>query len=280
MTDALPLTGKIALVTGASRGVGKGIALGLGEAGATVYVTARGAKDRAPLPGTAEETAMLVSALGGKGVAVTCDHRRDDEVAAVFERIDREQARIDILVNNVFAIPDGPLFNTPFWQQPIEFWDTMHAVGLRSHYVASVFAAKRMSLARDGLIVNVGSFGGKTYAVNVAYGVGKAGVDRLARDMAHDLRPFNVTAVSLWPGVVRTERLVAMGSGSPFDLSHAESAQFSGRAVTAIYTDPSRIYKSGKVLVVAELAEEYGFTDVDGARPPSLRNQAAARPIT
>jgi dehydrogenase/reductase SDR family protein 1 len=223
---------------------------------------------------------MLVSALGGKGVAVTCDHRRDDEVAAVFDRIDREQGRIDILVNNVFAIPDGPLFNTPFWQQPIGFWDTMHAVGLRSHYVASVFAARRMSAMRDGLIVNVGSFGGKTYAVNVAYGVGKAGVDRLARDMAHDLRPFNVTAVSLWPGVVRTERLVAMGSGSPFDLTHAESAQFSGRAVAAIYGDPARINKSGKVLVVAELAEEYGFTDLDGARPPSLRQMKVVTPLT
>lgn len=279
MIDGKPLAGKVALVTGASRGVGKGIALGLGEAGATVYVTARSAASPAPLPGTAEETAMLVSALGGVGVAVTCDHRNDDEVAAVFERIDREQGRIDVLVNNVFAIPDGPLFNTPFWEQPIGFWDTMHAVGLRSHYVASVFAAKRMTPRRDGLIVNVSSFGGKRYAVNVAYGVGKAGVDRLARDMAHDLAPFDVTAVSLWPGIVRTERLVAMGSGSPFDLSQAESAQFSGRAVAALYADPARIHKSGKVLVVAELAQEYGFTDLDGGRPPSLRNVPAARPI-
>ncbi len=274
MTDGKPLLGKVALVTGASRGVGKGIALGLGEAGATVYVTARGAQTRAPLPGTAEETATLVSALGGEGVAVTCDHRHDEEVAAVFERIDRERGRIDILVNNVFAIPDGPLFNTSFWEQPIEFWDTMHDVGLRSHYVASVFAAKRMVSAKDGLIVNVSSFGGKRYAVNVAYGVGKAGVDRLARDMAHDLRPFNVTSVSLWPGIVRTERLVAMEAstaGSPFDLSQAESAQFSGRAVVALYTDALRIHKSGKVLVVAELAQEYGFTDVDGGQPRSQR---------
>ena len=158
MTDEKPLAGKVALVTGASRGVGKGIALGLGEAGATVYVTARGAKTRAPLPGTAEETATLVTALGGEGVAVTCDHKNDADVSAVFERIDRERGRIDILVNNVFAIPDGPLFNTPFWEQPIEFWDTMHDVGLRSHYVASVFAAKRMTEKKDGLIVNVSRF--------------------------------------------------------------------------------------------------------------------------
>jgi dehydrogenase/reductase SDR family protein 1 len=212
-----------------------------------------------------------VSALGGQGVALTCDHRNDAEVAAVMDRIEHEQGRIDILVNNVFAIPDGPLFNTPFWEQPIEFWDTMHDVGLRSHYVASVLAAKRMVRARDGLIVNIGSFGGGRFAVNVAYGVGQAGVDRLARDMAHDLRPFNVTSVGLWPGIVRTERLVAMGSGSPFDLTHAESAQFSGRAVAALYADPARIHKSGKVLIVAEMAQEYGFTDVDGAQPPSMR---------
>jgi dehydrogenase/reductase SDR family protein 1 len=144
----MALHGKVALVTGGSRGVGKGIALGLGEAGATVYVTARSAATRAQLPGTAEETAELVSAMGGKGIAVTCDHRDDAAVAAVFERIDREQGRIDILVNNVFAIPDGPLFNTPFWQQPIDFWDSMHAVGLRSHYVAS--RHRGLTMARCG----------------------------------------------------------------------------------------------------------------------------------
>jgi dehydrogenase/reductase SDR family member 1 len=176
-------------------------------------------------------------------------------------------------VNNVFAIPDGPIIGTPFWEQPVDVWDSMHRVGLRSHYVAAVYGARRMVRERDGLIVNVSSFGGGMYAVNVAYGVGKAAVDRLAKDMAHELRQYNVTSVSLWPGIVRTERLVAMGDKSPFDLSKGESAQFSGRAIVALYQDPNRIEKTGKVLVTAELAQEYGFCDLDGTQPASMRGR-------
>jgi dehydrogenase/reductase SDR family protein 1 len=270
--DEKPLAGKVALVTGASRGVGKGIALGLGEAGATVYVTGRTfTMSGGLLPGTVDETADAVTKVGGRGVPVVCDHADDAQVSAVFDRIDADNGRIDILVNNVFAIPDGPMFDTPFWEQPIRFWDTMHDVGLRSHYVASVFAAKRMVAQKSGLIVNVSSFGGATYAVNVAYGVGKAGVDRLARDMAHELLPHKVACISLWPGIVKTERLVAMGDKAPFDMTRGESAQFSGRAIVALYTDAKVLDKTGKVLVVAELAREYGFTDVDGSQPASLR---------
>jgi dehydrogenase/reductase SDR family protein 1 len=177
-------------------------------------------------------------------------------------------------VNNAFCIPDGELFQ-PFWQAPLSFWDDMHRVGLRSHYVAAVHAARHMVAEKRGLIVNVSSFGAKIYAVNVAYGVGKAGVDRMARDMARELRPHGVTAVSLWPGVVRTERLELEAGRFPFDRAHSESPVFSGRAVAALATDPNRLGKSGQALVVAELALEYGFTDVDGSRPPSLRPPAA-----
>jgi len=274
----------VAIVTGASRGVGKGAALGLGEAGATVYVTGRtrspttgaagtsAASAAGALPGTIDETAEAVTALGGRGIAVRCDHAIDAEVEALFARVDAEAGRLDVLVNNAFAIPDGPLI-APFWELPIAHWDAMHSVGLRSHYVAAVHAARRMVAARRGLIANVSSFGAKIYAVNVAYGVGKAGVDRMSRDMARELRPFGVAAVSLWPGVVKTERLKLEPERLPFDATHGESPQFTGRAIAALAGAPDLMAKSGQALVVAELAEEYGFTDVDGTRPQSLRRK-------
>ena len=267
------LEGRVAVVTGASRGVGKGIALGLGEAGATVYVTGRStgsATAGRALPGTIDETAEAVTALGGRGIAVRCDHAVDEEVTALFARVRRDHGRIDVLVNNAFAIPDGQLV-APFWTQPISFWDTMHTVGLRSHYVASVLVAPMMIEARRGLIVNVSSFGAKIYAVNVAYGAGKSGVDRMARDMARELRPHGVAAVALWPGIVRTERLLLEPERLGFDTTNGESPQLSGRAVAALSVDPKLLDRSGQALVVAELAKEYGFTDIDGKQPASLR---------
>jgi dehydrogenase/reductase SDR family protein 1 len=259
----------IAIVTGASRGVGKGIALGLGEAGATVYVTGRSV-DRGALPGTIGETAEQVTALGGKGIAVRCDHAVDDEVKALIARVESEAGGIDVLVNNAFAIPDGKL-TAPFWELPLAHWDTLHRVGLRSHYVASWFAAPKMIANKRGLIVNVSSFGAKIYAVNVPYGVGKAGVDRMSRDMGKELKPHGVTVVSLWPGIVKTERLELESDRLAFDTSKGESPQFSGRAVAALANDPKRLEKTGQALVVAELALEYEFTDVDGSQPASLR---------
>ncbi len=267
MTKAL--AGRVAIVTGASRGVGKGIALGLGEAGATVYVTGRTVAPGA-LPGTITETASDVSKLGGEGVAVACDHSVDAQVEALVARVMAERGRIDILVNNAFAIPDGKII-APFWELPIDQWDTMHRVGLRSHYVASVFVAPHMVAAKTGLIVNVSSFGAKIYAVNVAYGVGKSGVDRMSRDMGRELLPHQVCAVSLWPGIVKTERLLLDPQRIGFDPTNGETAQFSGRAVAALAADPKRLERSGQALVVAELAREYGFTDLDGSQPKSLR---------
>lgn len=263
------LKGLVAIVTGASRGVGKGVALGLGEAGATVYVTGRTVAPQ-PLPGTIGETADAVTALGGRGIAVPCDHAVDAEVEALFARVDREQGRVDLLVNNAFAVPDGKLV-APFWELPIDQWNTMHTVGLRSHYVAAVFAARRMVAQKSGLIVNVSSFGAKIYAVNVAYGVGKAGVDRMSRDMGRELAPHGVTVVSLWPGIVKTERLLLEPERLGFDTSKGETPQFSGRAVAALAADPKRLDKTGQSLVVAELAQAYDFTDLDGSRPASLR---------
>jgi dehydrogenase/reductase SDR family protein 1 len=269
MSAALPLAGQVVLVTGASRGVGKGIAVGLGEAGATVYVTGR-TQSPGRLPGTIDATADEVSAAGGRGIALRCDHGDDADVERLFARVLAEAGRLDVLVNNAFCIPDGELFQ-PFWQAPLGFWDDMHRVGLRSHYVAAVHAARHMVEAKRGLIVNVSSFGAKLYAVNVAYGVGKAGVDRMARDMARELRPHGVTAVALWPGVVRTERLEIEAGRFPFDQANSESPVFSGRAVAALAADEQRLKRSGQSLVVAELAAEYGFDDIDGRRPASLR---------
>jgi dehydrogenase/reductase SDR family protein 1 len=266
---SLPLAGQVAIVTGASRGVGKGIALGLGEAGATVYVTGRSVQKGA-LPGTIGETAEAVSALGGRGIAAACDHSDDAQVAQLIARVNREQGRLDILVNNAFAVPDGKLL-APFWELPIEQWDVMHRVGLRSHYVATWHAAPLMIAQKLGLVVNVSSFGAKIQAVNVAYGVGKAGVDRMTRDMGRELKPHGVTVVSLWPGVVKTERLLAEPERLGFDMTNGESPMLSGRAVAAIASDPDRLAKTGSAVIVAELAKEYGFQEIDGSAPISMK---------
>jgi dehydrogenase/reductase SDR family protein 1 len=198
-------------VAGASRGVGKVIALGLGEAGATVYVTGRSIVAGA-VPGTIDETAREVTALGGRGVAVRCDHADDAQVEALFRRVRDDEGRLDVLVNNALAIPDGPIRGA-FWELPIAQWDTMHAVGLRSHYVAAVMAAPMMIAAKRGLIVNVASFGAKVYAVSVAYGVGKAGVDRMTRDMGRELK-MAVRAFASRPvcGVIRLRIVGEVGA--------------------------------------------------------------------
>jgi dehydrogenase/reductase SDR family protein 1 len=272
------LVGQIAVVTGASRGIGKGIALELGAAGATVYLTGRTVEaGSSPLPGTIGATADEVTKLGGRGIAVACDHGDDAQIIALFERVRAEQGRIDILVNNVFTAPSERtiLQGGGFWEYPISIWDELIHVGCRSHYVSSHEAVPMMIERKQGLIVNISSFAGAAYAFNLAYGVGKAAVDRMAKDMAWELREHGVTCVSLWPGWVRTERLLqreAEGK-APFSTANGESPRFSGRAVVALATDPERLQRSGQVLVVADLGREYGFTDVDGRQPGTLPEQ-------
>lgn len=273
-----PLQGKVALVTGASRGVGKGIALGLGEAGATVYITGRtveAGQAAVTLPGTIDQTAQEVTDLGGLGLAVQCDHRDDEAVRALFQQIQREQGRLDILVNNVWGgyehFSDGTehWLEKGFWTVPLDRWDKSFQAGVRAHYVASVLAAPLMIAQQAGLIVNISFFAAQRVDRGVSYSVAKLADDHMAACMAYELREHNVAVVALYPGLVRTEGVMAAAQW--FDLSNSESPQFLGRAVAALASDPNLMQKSGQVLVAAQVALDYGFTDIDGKQP---------RPIT
>ena len=272
--DGSPLAGKVALVTGASRGIGKGCAVELAAAGAAVYVTGRTTgPGQHPLPGTVGATAEEIAAAGGSATAVACDHRDDDAVRAVFDQIAADHGRLDILVNNAFAIPDEMTSGLPFWEVPISNWDDIIDVGTRSAYVASVMAAPVMIAQGDGLIANISSSGATEYAWHVAYGVGKCALDRMTADCARELADSGVSMVSVWPGFVRTERIdVAVEAGvelpPSLDVSAAESPRFTGRAVTALAVDPDRSRYTGQAASARDLAETYGFTDTDGRLPP------------
>src|SRR6266498_4924075 len=215
--DMVNLKGKVAVVTGASRGVGRGVALGLGEAGATVYVTGRTIKDKTDvekLGGTVFETAKAVTAIGGKGIAIPCNHREDTQVEEVFKRIAKKSKRIDILVNNAWGgyeqmEHDGEFtWLKPFWSQPIWRWDAMFDAGVRAAYVSSAFAARMMTKKKSGLIVNISFWSAQVYLSNTAYGVSKAAVDKMTEYMGHELKDYNVAVVSLYPGLVRTESIM------------------------------------------------------------------------
>ena len=270
MSDAL-----VALVTGASRGAGKGIALALGATGATVYVTGRSVSESdSPLGGTVHATATAVDQRGGTGIALVCDHARDDDVQAAFEHVRREHGHLDVLVNNAFAIPDRLTSAKPFWAKPLEH-QVMLDIGLRSTYVSTYFAAPLLVERGGGLVVNTSSFGGGCYMHGPAYGAAKAGVDKMAHDMAEDLRPYDVAAVSLWMGMLRTERTAPMldAASSKYGplAAVAESAEYPGRVIAALARSPLRMTYSGQVLIAAELGAELGVTDVDGTVPASPR---------
>ncbi|KAJ1396684.1 hypothetical protein B484DRAFT_304517, partial [Ochromonadaceae sp. CCMP2298] len=301
-----------------TRGIGRGIALGLAEQGATVYITGRSLNNSVTtekeLGGSLESVAAEIASLGGVAVPLQVDHRVDEQVEEVFRRIEREQGRLDILVNNAFQVPSRPdgkedkgLLFRPFWEQPGWFWDTFMTVGLRSHYVASCYAVPLMQkqaqagaaaatvgaaagtagagvgagAGRRPLIVHVSSWGGTTYSFNVAYGVGKAGVDRMAADMHIEMAKAGlaINCVSIYPGIVRTERMSDMLDSGEWDersqlatpKCFVESPQLTGRAIAALYADPA--VPSGKVVVTAELARKYAILDpLTGITPPSIRS--------
>ena len=275
----------VAVVTGASRGAGKGIALALGEAGFTVYVTGRSvAEGQAKLPGTIGATADAITAAGGQGIAVACDHRDDAQVAALFERVAREQqGRLDILVNNACLIPDELTQPGPFWAKPLHMQQLLD-VGLRTHYVASWHAAPLMVARGQGLIVHTSSYGSVCYMHGPAYGAGKAAVDKMAHDMAIDLRPHGVAAVSLWMGLLDTERTACAMSDPEAARKYAplkssmESPRFTGRVIAALWRDASLMQRSGGTWIGAELARDLGVTDIDGRQPPSFRKALGETP--
>ena len=296
------LAGQIALVTGASRGVGRGIALQLGEAGATVYITGRNADD---LQKTRKEVIFRGAA---DVISIPMDHSNDDEVEELFERIRKEQdGRLDICVNNAYAginsIVEGS--GKKFYQQHIDIWDQLNGVGLRGHYLCTVFASRMMTKRKSGLIVNISSPGGLRYAFNVAYGIGKAACDRMVADCAVELRRDNVAMVSLWPGMVATEiikkttkrifadicawapaanlyfrsseikliqDIVSQTEKWNEDNLDAESVEFSGMAIAHLASDPDIMDKSGRILMTHDLAHEYGFKDVDGSIRGEIRS--------
>ena len=266
---------RVVVVTGASRGAGKGIAIALGATGATVYVTGRSQREGdAPLPGTVQSAADAVTEAGGRGIAVQCDHADDAQVEALFEQVRREQGRLDILVNNATALHDALTDSGPFWEKPLALTDLWN-VGMRSHYTAAWFGAPLLLAAGAGLIVNTSSFGGRIYMHGPAYGAGKAAVDKMAHDMAVDFRPHNVAVVSIWMGLLLTERTRRVFEAEPEKYAElaatTETPEFTGRIIDSLARDPGLMDRSGKVWIGAELAEAYGLRDIDGSQPPSHR---------
>lgn len=276
----MSMIGRVALVTGASRGIGKGIAKVLCSAGATVYITGRTLnKGDHPIGGSLAETEEECNELGGRCIAVHVDHANDEQVASLFERIDAESGRLDILVNNAFSLASDLVVAKPFWEKPLSNWQ-MVDVGVRSSYVAAWHAAKIMSKQREGLIVQTSGYTGVSYTYGVVFGMCKTAADRMARDMAVELEPFNVTSISIWQGLTMTELakynlanipgLKGQASTTPADSS---SPEYPGLVIKALFNDPKRMEKSGGTFITAELAKHYGLVDIDGKTVPSLREK-------
>jgi NAD(P)-dependent dehydrogenase (short-subunit alcohol dehydrogenase family) len=280
----------IALVTGASRGAGRGIALELGSAGATVYVTGRsvaGGPTTDNVPGTIDESARLVTERGGRGIAIRCDHAIDADVESLFDRIRADHGRLDILVNNVWGGYEHsecrPLPRAPFWEQSLHQWDSMFNAGVRAHLAASRLAVPLMLSQRRGLIVNTtANLEPLPYMRNLFYDLAKNAIARMTWAMAQELGDSGITALAVAPGFMRTERVVEAfrragaedalnGPGGP-----KETAAYLGRAIVALARDTRIIGKSGQLLEVGALAREYGFTDVDGSQPPPFRIPSSA----
>jgi len=267
---------RIAVVTGASRGAGKGIALALGAAGATVYITGRTSQPGTnPLPGTVYQTAEEVTRAGGKGIAVVCDHGDDTQVEALFRRVENEHGYLDILVNNAQVAPEGILDHGPFWERPLNLIDMLE-IGTRSSYVASWYAAPLLIQSGAGLLVNTSGFGGGCYLHGPAYGAGKAAADKMARDMGIDFRPYNVCAISLWMALMKAERTEQLFRNQPEVFGerakNAESPVFVGRVIDALSRAPDRMERSARVWIAAELGQELGVLEDNGSVPVSCRD--------
>lgn len=274
----------VAIVTGSSRGAGRGIAVALGSHGCTVYVTGRSVKEGdASMPGTIYATAEEVTRAGGKGIAVACDSSRDDQVKALVEQVIAEQGRVDILINNACAIYDELSYPGNFWEKPLKIGDMIN-VGVRSGFVASWYVAPHMVRQNRGLILFTSSPGAAHYCFGPAYGAHKAGMDKMAFDMGVDFADagVDVAAVSIWMGALTSERLVEMMAAEPEKFKHLEgqleSTGLTGHVAWALFNDPDLLKYNGKTLVGADLAKSYGITDLGGKFAPSFREATGIAP--
>jgi dehydrogenase/reductase SDR family protein 1 len=250
-----------AFVTGASRGVGRGVAISLAESGYKVFATGRSIK---------------VATLPGAVVKIRCDHLRDEETAAAFSLVANQGGQLDLLVNCAWGgyekmVENGNFtWTLPFWEQPVHRWTSMMDAGVRAAFVASSHAARFMLARRRGLIVNISFWAAQKRIGNLIYGVSKAATDKMTAEMAHELRPHGVAVVSLYPGLVRTEAVIQAAEAGWLDLSNSESPEFIGRVVAALAGDPDLMERTGKVLIAAAVAAELGVRDVDGREPKPL----------
>ena len=271
------LTGKIAVVTGSSRGIGRGIAVGLGEKGATVYITGR-SKGKGPL--TIGETAEMVNEAGGLGIPVGIDLADDKQIEALYGQIDKEHGRLDIHVNNAFKIPNPPVWGGKFWEHPIQVWDDQVGIGLRAAYVASVHATRLMMRNNSlKLIVNISSSGSERYALSASYGIAKMGTDRLTRDFAVEGKEDGLCVVGLWPSQVLTEFILeSIDKGDiELDEENSETPLYTGRVIADLATNEDRFERNGQVLTTAELALHYDIKDERDKQPRGKRNPSLFR---
>ena len=271
------LTGKIAVITGSSRGIGRGIAVGLGEKGATVYITGR-SKGKGPL--TIGETAEMVNEAGGLGIPVAIDLADDKQIEALYGQINKEHGRLDIHVNNAFKIPNPPVWGGKFWEHPIQVWDDQVGIGLRAAYVASVHATRLMMRNNSlKLIVNISSSGSERYALSASYGIAKMGTDRLTRDFAVEGKEDGLCVVGLWPSQVLTEFILeSIDKGDiELDEENSETPLYTGRVIAALATNEDRFERNGQVLTTAELALHYNIKDERDKQPRGKRNPSLFR---
>ena len=271
------LTGKIAVVTGSSRGIGRGIAVGLGEKGATVYITGR-SKGKGPL--TIGETAEMVNEAGGLGIPVAIDLADDKQIEALYGQINKEHGRLDIHVNNAFKIPHPPVWGGKFWEHPIQVWDDQVGIGLRAAYGASVHATRLMMRNNSlKLIVNISSSGSERYALSASYGIAKMGTDRLTRDFAVEGKEDGLCVVGLWPSQVLTEFILeSIDKGDiELDEENSETPLYTGRVIAALATNEDRFERNGQVLTTAELALHYNIKDERDKQPRGKRNPSLFR---